>query len=91
MKPVHIPTMLFTRTGKLVTEVLVPPFQLPAEIIVWGERFFVRTPQGEYREGMPWFAYDVPGVGACTRPPPGWSCSRGAGHEGPCAASPTSQ
>lgn len=22
----------------------------------------------------------------CTRPPPGWTCTRGAGHEGPCAA-----
>lgn len=26
---------------------------------------------------------------ACTVPPPGWSCSRLAGHDGPCAASPT--
>ena len=26
----------------------------------------------------------------CNVPPPGWSCSRGAGHEGPCAASPVS-
>lgn len=25
----------------------------------------------------------------CKVPPPGWSCSRGEGHEGPCAASPT--
>lgn len=24
----------------------------------------------------------------CPRPPPGWRCSRGAGHTGPCAASP---
>lgn len=24
----------------------------------------------------------------CSVPPPGWSCSRGAGHDGPCAASP---
>ena len=23
----------------------------------------------------------------CTRPPEGWTCPRGAGHEGPCAAS----
>ncbi len=29
------------------------------------------------------------GKGACTVPPPGWSCSRGHGHEGPCAARPT--
>lgn len=25
---------------------------------------------------------------ACAIPPEGWECSRGAGHEGPCAASP---
>jgi hypothetical protein len=81
------PTMLFTRTGAFVVEVLVPPFQLPAEVIVWGERFFVRNAEGEYREGLAYFAHDVkPGI--CIRPPPGWSCSRGAGHEGPCAASP---
>ena len=24
----------------------------------------------------------------CVVPPVGWSCSRGSGHEGPCAASP---
>jgi len=24
---------------------------------------------------------------ACTLPPPGWACSRGKGHDGPCAAS----
>lgn len=29
--------------------------------------------------------------GACTVPPEGWSCSRGAGHGGPCAASPTKE
>lgn len=26
------------------------------------------------------------GTVACTRPPAGWTCSRGDGHEGPCAA-----
>jgi len=25
----------------------------------------------------------------CTLPPPGWRCSRGAGHGGPCAATET--
>jgi hypothetical protein len=25
---------------------------------------------------------------ACTRPPQGWYCTRGLGHEGPCAAHP---
>jgi hypothetical protein len=27
-------------------------------------------------------------IGTCTRPPAGWTCSRGLGHDGPCAASP---
>lgn len=26
----------------------------------------------------------------CTKPPPGWACSRGEGHPGPCAATPVS-
>jgi hypothetical protein len=29
--------------------------------------------------------HDVP---LCTRPPAGWTCSRNAGHSGPCAAIP---
>lgn len=28
-------------------------------------------------------------VGECPLPPEGWSCSRGRGHKGPCAASRT--
>lgn len=28
---------------------------------------------------------------ACTVPPPGWKCSRAAGHEGPCAARPAQE
>jgi Lar family restriction alleviation protein len=27
----------------------------------------------------------------CTVPPPGWQCSRNAGHDGPCAASPPTE
>lgn len=30
------------------------------------------------------------GEGGCDRPPVGWSCTRDAGHDGPCAAVPTS-
>jgi hypothetical protein len=26
----------------------------------------------------------------CTRPPEGWTCSRGAGHDGPCLPAPVS-
>lgn len=25
-------------------------------------------------------------TGTCQKPPPGWACTRGAGHDGPCAA-----
>lgn len=31
---------------------------------------------------------EEPAHEACTKPPPGWVCSRDAGHDGPCAASP---
>lgn len=33
------------------------------------------------------------GVGgaSCTAPPSGWVCSRAAGHDGPCAASPAKE
>jgi hypothetical protein len=27
--------------------------------------------------------------GTCLKPPVGWQCNRGAGHDGPCAAVPT--
>lgn len=33
------------------------------------------------------FVYDIPEK--CVVPPPGWRCSREAGHDGPCAARPT--
>lgn len=29
------------------------------------------------------------GLPVCAAPPPGWRCSRAAGHDGPCAATPT--
>lgn len=28
-------------------------------------------------------------MSACPLPPPGWACTRAAGHDGPCAALPT--
>lgn len=47
------PTRLYTRDGMFVTEVLLPPFQLRAEIVCWGERYFVWNEQHQqYREGM---------------------------------------
>lgn len=54
---------LLTREGGFVTTVQTPPFQIPADVIVWGERFFVRDPAGEYREGMA-YAVPVPAVEA---------------------------
>jgi len=54
--------VLRTRDDKEVATIEVPPFTPPAEVIVWGQRFFVlvagdppdATPR--YREGMAWFA-----------------------------------
>ncbi|HET8687643.1 MAG TPA: hypothetical protein VFM18_13410, partial [Methanosarcina sp.] len=34
------------------------------------------------------FSHNVPSIEKCDLPPAGWSCSRGKGHLGPCAASP---
>lgn len=39
----------------------------------------------------PWSAADSQSAtpeGHCGAPPDGWRCSRGAGHDGPCAATP---
>lgn len=33
-------------------------------------------------------AEQTPTCGACDQPPEGWRCTRGAGHDGPCAALP---
>lgn len=43
---------LVTREGHPVTRIDVPPFQLQPEVVVWGERFFVRdeTKVNRYRE-----------------------------------------
>jgi hypothetical protein len=50
---------LFTRSGEYVTTVTVPPFNPPAEVIVWGQRFFVLT-SGTYREGLPYYSNEAP-------------------------------
>lgn len=54
---------LITRAGGYVTTVLVPPFNPPAEGIIWGSRsFFLDTadvrPEGYlvYREGLVFYA-----------------------------------
>lgn len=45
---------LLTRSGDYVAVIDSPPFEIPPEIIQWGERHFVHKPSGEYREGMLW-------------------------------------
>lgn len=35
---------LETRTGELVAEKEIPPFNMPPEIILWGDRTFIRCP-----------------------------------------------
>lgn len=49
---------LFTRDGGFVAEVEIPRFTPPAEVLQWGSRLFVRTPEGEYREGMAFYVID---------------------------------
>lgn len=41
---------LFTAEGGFVSEVEILDYVVPPTILVWGERFFVRNAQGEYRE-----------------------------------------
>jgi hypothetical protein len=45
---------LYTRDGREVVRVTVPPFELPPEVILWGARYFVRRGDGLYYEGMCW-------------------------------------
>jgi hypothetical protein len=49
---------LYTRGGDYVATVQAPPFNPQAEAIGWGTRFFMRDGQGNYREGIVWFASD---------------------------------
>lgn len=42
---------LFTPDGSFVSQVEVPPFQKPFEVIIWGERFFILK-DGRYVEAM---------------------------------------
>ena len=55
------PVKLFTRDGGYVVTVLIPPFLVPADAIQWGSRVFFLQPNGEYREGLLFFAvHEVP-------------------------------
>lgn len=55
---------LLTRNGEFVVTVEVPPFQPPADIIIWGARIFSRTERrGHGETGADYleaFAYMVP-------------------------------
>ena len=46
---------LYTRAGEFVVDVVVPPFTPPAEVLVWGVRFFARREDGKYCEAMAYF------------------------------------
>lgn len=54
---------LETREGNFVTEIVVPPFEPPADVLAWGVRVFIRVPElivkdlPVYREGL---LYAVP-------------------------------
>jgi hypothetical protein len=50
---------LETRDNQLVADVIVPRFNPPADVLIWGERCFVfqkedKTKLRIYREGMMW-------------------------------------
>lgn len=51
------PIELHTRDGGYVTTVQVPTFSPPPDVIVWGQRMFMRGEDGKYREA---FTYVVP-------------------------------
>ncbi len=47
-----------------------------------------------YRLGRKWLAArerERVEASPCDKPPPGWRCTRGLGHEGPCAAWPVDE
>lgn len=48
-----IEVTLYTREGQEVTQVTMPPFLIPPEVILWGSRYFVLR-DGRYIEGMCW-------------------------------------
>lgn len=66
--------ILYTRDGRAVTTIEMPPFILPAEGVLWGERTFFRRPDGKYYEGLLWIdvksVYALRGVGQDLKSPP---------------------
>ena len=66
---------LLTRAGELVTEFIMPPFQLTPEVAIWGERVFVLEHPFDqtmgnpappiYREACPWSVDASKGLENC--------------------------
>lgn len=65
-EPMHVWVTLRTRDGGFVARAQVPAFQAPAEVLVWGDRFFQLAPmvaaheedipvELQYREVMAFF------------------------------------
>jgi hypothetical protein len=57
---------LYTRAGDFVASIELPPFNPPADVVIWGQRTFVFAepilgiePYLRYREGLAWWC---PGV-----------------------------
>jgi hypothetical protein len=59
---------LYTNDGGFVTEITVPPWAHPVELYMWGERFFIRRPDGRYMEaeGAFWIPPQVSGQDVAT-------------------------
>lgn len=45
-------TTLYTASGEPVTNVRHPPFNPPPDVIIWGNRTFVRRETGKYTEAF---------------------------------------
>jgi len=61
---------LYTRDGRMVTEVQVPPWNSAPEVYVWGERIFVLHTNGRYEEAAGVF-FIPPQIAEPDAPTPG--------------------
>lgn len=41
---------LFTCSGGFVADILMPPYGIGPELLIWGQRFFIRRGDNTYRE-----------------------------------------
>lgn len=72
---------LLTKEGDVVVTVKILPFNAPPEMIVWGQRIFVRRETGKYHEGFAVVAIDTVEKKAPEGPGERHTCPRRA--EGP--------